>query len=303
MGLITKEVEVKVNAYTIKYYESLGYKIPLRKASKSVFQHTGKEFCYDLNNTFIVKVDDLQKRSNVKVDVVCDCCKGIVYGLNYEHYCESIDMFGEYVCKKCKTKHYKESCLRTYGVDNPAKLKNVQEQMSQTSLHRYGVCHPMQSLKVKTKANETLCRNGTQKTSKQQLYLHCLYGGKLNYPISYYATDICFPEEKLIVEYDGGFHDGNVKTGRLTEEEHIQKEIIRNNIIKREGYKQIRIISDKDLLPSDQVLLQMLSESRQYFSDYQNHSWIEYNISTSTLRNAENRQGIPYDFGTLRKIK
>jgi hypothetical protein len=52
----------------------------------------------------------------------------------------------------------------------------------------------MQSPEVRAKANETLCKNGTQKTSKQQLYLHSLYGGKINYAISYYAADICLPE-------------------------------------------------------------------------------------------------------------
>lgn len=65
----------------------------------------------------------------------------------------------------------------------------------------------------------------------------------------------------------------------------------------------MRIISEKDLLPSDQILFQMLSEARSYFSTYPNHSWIEFNISTSTVRNAENKDGIPYDFGTLRTIK
>ena len=65
----------------------------------------------------------------------------------------------------------------------------------------------------------------------------------------------------------------------------------------------MRIISLNDKLPQDSTLLQMLSETRQYFSDYPNHSWIEYNISTSTLRNAEHKQGIPYAFGSLRTVK
>jgi very-short-patch-repair endonuclease len=327
--LLTKEVEVKVNTYTIKYYESLGYKIPLRKASKSTFQHTGKEFCYDLNNTFMVKVDDLQKRSNVKVDAICDCCGETIYGLIYEHYCESMEMFGEYVCYKCKTVHYKKSCMQTYGVDNPSKLKEVHEKMKLTSLDRYGTEHPMQSLEIKEKAMQscfdrygcfnpsqslvvrdkvakTLYKNNTTPTSSQQLYIYNLYNiyddVELNYPIKYYNADICFPEEKFIIEYDGGFHNGQVKLGRLTQEEFDQKEIIRNNIIKREGYKQMRIISSTDLLPSDEILLQMLQEAREYFAKYLNHSWIEYNIDDSIVRNAENKDGIHYNYGELRKI-
>lgn len=330
MGILTKEVEVKVNSYTIKHYESLGYKIPLRKASKSSFQHTGREFVYDLNNTFIVKVEDLQRRSNVKIDVICDCCGEIIYDVIYEDYCKRIEIFGEYVCRKCKTVHYKESCLKTYGVDNPAKLKEVRNRMMETSLQRYGTIYPLQSKEIKEKQRQTvrntygvdcvsqlsevrektahtLYKNGTTPTSRQQLYIFNLYqlvypNVQLNYPIAQFNTDICFPDEKLDIEVDFGGHNLSVKTGHLTQEEFDQKEIVRNNIIKREGYKQMRIISSKDLLPKDSILLQMLQDSRNYFSIYPNHSWIEFNIDTSFVRNAEYKDGISYDFGELRKI-
>ena len=65
----------------------------------------------------------------------------------------------------------------------------------------------------------------------------------------------------------------------------------------------MRIISLKDKLPSDEILLQMLSEAKQYFFDYPNHSWIEFNIDTSTVRNAEQKDGVFFDYGKLRKIK
>ena len=329
MGIITKEVEVKVNSFTIKHYESLGYKIPLRKASKSSFYHTGKEFVYDFNNTFVVKVEDLQRRSNVKIDVACDCCGEPIHGVMYEDYCERIEMFGEYVCRNCNIDHYKDSCLKKYGVDNPAKLNEIKEKMAKTSLLRYGTMHPMQSIEIKKKTiqscvdkygcinpsqvpevrekmSQTLYKNGTTPTSRQQLYIYKIYHMneqiKLNYPVACYNVDICFPEENLIIEYDGGFHNGQVKIGKLTQEEFNQKEIIRNNIIKREGYKQMRIISAKDLLPSDQTLLQMLQDARSYFSLYPNHSWIEFNIDSLTIRNAEHKEGVLYFYGELRKI-
>lgn len=193
--------------------------------------------------------------------------------------------------------------LEHFGVDCASKSEEVKAKIRMTNLRKYGVPYTQQSPEVRVKANETLCKNGTQKTSKQQLYLHRIFGGEINYQISYYSTDICFPEEKLIIEYDGGGHDLRVTLGRLTQEEFKQKEIVRNNIIKREGYKQMRIISLNDKLPSDQVLLQMLSEAKQYFSDYPQHSWIEFNISDSTMRNATHKDGISYDFGELRTIK
>lgn len=301
--LLTQEVEVKVNSSTIKHYESLGYQIPMRKASKSIFQHTGREFAYDLNNTFMVRVSDLPTRSNVKIDAMCDCCGETVNGISYEHYCKMTEKFGNYVCYKCKTSHYRESCVKTYGVDNPVKLEEFRDKMIETSLQRYGTEHPMQNILVLQKAKETLYKNETTPTSLQQLYLHSLYNGKLNYPIKNYNVDICFPEEKICMEYDGGGHSLEVKFGRLTQEEFEYKELIRNNVIKRAGYKQMRIISLKDKLPSDEILLQMLSEAKQYFFDYPEHSWIEYNIDTSTVRNAEHKDGVFFDYGKLRKIK
>ena len=129
-----------------------------------------------------------------------------------------------------------------------------------------------------------------------------LYSGILNYPISYYNADIYLSNDNFVIEYDGGGHDLNVRLGHLTQNEFNQKEIIRDNIIKRNGYKQMKIISSTDKLPSDDVLLKMLSDTRQYFIDYPNHSWIEFNVDNSTVRNAENKNGISYEFGNLRRI-
>lgn len=190
-----------------------------------------------------------------------------------------------------------------YGTPYASQNLEIKNKISNTNLDRYGYECVLSSPEIREKMTKTLYENSSQKSSRQQRYICNLYNGILNFPIKYYSADIYLLYDNIIVEFDGSGHFLNVITGRETEKEHTQKEIIRYNVIKREGYKQMRIISDKDFLPSDQVLLQMLSESRQYFSDYPNHSWTEFNISTSTLRNAENKQGIPYDFGELRKIK
>ena len=107
----------------------------------------------------------------------------------------------------------------------------------------------------------------------------------------------------MVCEYDGGGHFLNVITGKITEGEHLKKEIVRFSVIKKEGYKQMRIISLKDELPSDQILFQMLSEARNYFLKYPNHSWIEFDIDLSIVRNAEYKDGFRYDYGELRTIK
>lgn len=370
MGIITKEVEVKINGFTAKHYESLGYEIPMKKASKLTYEKYKKEFVYDTNKTIIVKVNDLLKNSGAYVDVLCDVCNETVVSMKYADYNRAIDKNGSYVCRTCSyirkkqadiirygcsymgTDEFKEkrrkSCMDRFGVESPlqnrdiiekvrftnmqkygcsnpsqvpefrekarltalehfgvecvSKNEEVKEKTRMTNIKKYGVPYTQQSPEIRAKANETLCKNGTQKTSKQQLYLHSLYGGEINFPISYYATDICFPEEKLVIEYDGGGHALRVALGRLTQEEFDQKEIIRNNILKREGYKRINIVSKSDKLPSDSILLEMLQYARSYFSTYPQHSWIEFSIDTSSVRSAEFKDGISYDYGELRTV-
>lgn len=197
----------------------------------------------------------------------------------------------------------RQTWIKKYNVDHPNKSNIVRNKTESTCLERYGVNNPLQSPEVREKITQTLYANFTQKSSRQQRYINNLYQGILNFPIKHYNVDIYLSDDNLIVEYDGGFHMGNIITGRETQEEFNQKEIIRNNIIKREGYKQMRIISTTDKLPSDTILLEMLDFARNYFSIYPQHSWIEFNIDTSFVYSAEYKDGIPYSYGSLRTIK
>ena len=95
----------------------------------------------------------------------------------------------------------------------------------------------------------------------------------------------------------------SVFLGDVTEEEFKKKEIYRNVSLNKEGYKQMRIISTKDLLPDDYILLEMLTQAKEYFSNYPNHSWINFNIDSSSIFNAEHREGVFFDYGKLRTIK
>lgn len=196
----------------------------------------------------------------------------------------------------------KKTIIDKYGVEYPMRSEIVKQKLRQTNLEKYGVDNPNKLPEIREKIAKTLYKNSSQKASSQQRHLHNLYGGELNYPISYYNVDICIPKENITIEYNGGGHMLNVITGKETQEEYNQKEIVRNNIIKRAGYKQITIVSSKDYLPSDTVLLQMLDQSKEYFNTT-NHTWVEYNIDTSLMRNAENKEGVFFDFGELRKIK
>ena len=222
------------------------------------------------------------------------------YAKKYNKTC--INRYGEsysqYFAKKASDTFFKNT-----GYSNPSQSPEIREKMIQTFVEHYGVDNPLKSPEIREKISQTFYLNSSQKVSKQQCYINNLYQGVLNFPVKHYNVDVYLPNDNIIIEYDGGGHLLNVVTGRETLEEYMRKEIIRNNIIKREGYKQLKIVSLDDLLPFDQILLQMLNEAKQYFSEYPNHSWIEYDIDKSIVRNAEHKDGISYDYGKLRKIK
>lgn len=438
--ILTKEVEVKVTSNNIKYYESLGYKIPMKKASETTRKRYNKDYVYDIGNTLTVNIEDLPKGSHVNIDVLCDMChkKNTVI---YKSYNKSMEKTGSYTCKECAPQKSQQTNLERYGVASPLQLEDVKEKIKQTNLERYGVENPRQCASIREKAKETclekygvefptqysaikekikqtclekygsnsalgnadviakakktlmqnygvvnpgqskeirdkvkktnikrygfetpfsseeirnkikqtnldrygvehnmqservlekrrntyikkygfdspmkhpavkeklvntMHKNGTQKTSRQQAYLHRLYGGELNFPVKYYDADICIPDEKIIIEYDGSGHDLSVIFGDYTQKEFDNREMVRYNVIKNEGYKQIHIISRNDMLPSDAILLGILADAKSYFKNYPEHFWIKYDIDGSTVYNAVNKTGIFYDFGKLRKIK
>lgn len=192
--------------------------------------------------------------------------------------------------------------LEKYGVKSLLSLSSFHEHSREVDMERYGVYHHLQNPEILAKQKETFYQHGTCPTSKQQTYLCKLYQGELNYPLMMYSLDIYLPNEKIDIEFDGSGHRLSCQFGSVTEEEFKRKEIIRNSTIKNAGIRTVRIISSHDYLPSDTILLQMLETSKQYFLDYPDHSWIEYNIDDSTIRNAEHKNGVSYDFGELRKI-
>ena len=202
---------------------------------------------------------------------------------------------------KIKEKIEKTNLLK-YGSKSPFGSKEIQEKSKQSMLERYGVQNAIDIPETREKMTKTLYLNESQKASLQQRYLCDLFDGELNYPIKYFNADICLTNKKIIVEYDGGGHMLNVITKRETLEEYNRKTLIRDKIIKKAGYSQVRIVSSKDYLPSDTILLQMLEQAKEYFNTT-NHTWVEYNIDTSTMQNAKNKEGIYYDFGELRRIK
>ncbi|MFA6619436.1 MAG: hypothetical protein WCT23_10265, partial [Candidatus Neomarinimicrobiota bacterium] len=102
MGLISTEVEIKLNSNSVKHYENLGYNIP------KYYYKNNKKFLVKKGTKIIVKVEDLTDRSNVLVEVKCDCeeCKNpylkpMTWG-NYKRHIQQ----DKYYCKDCAIKLY-----------------------------------------------------------------------------------------------------------------------------------------------------------------------------------------------------
>lgn len=134
--LITKEVEIIVNASVVPYFRNLGYE-------------TGK------NQKLIVPVKHLNKGSHSVVEVSCDICGEIKF-MTYKDYLTKTNFDNKYYCRvnKCFTKKVKLGTLEKYGVENTSKLKSFQDKWKKTNLERYGVENSFQSEESKVKIRE-----------------------------------------------------------------------------------------------------------------------------------------------------
>ena len=153
-----------------------------------------------------------------------------------------------------------------FGCDNPSQSEEIKQKKIKTTEKNYGVQNPSQSPEIQAKIRESFYKNGTTPTSNQQLYVNSIYKGILNFPYFNASLDIAFPENKLYVECDFGGHDLSVKFGDLTQEEFDKKARNRWYSLNRSGWKEIRIISIKDKIPSNLILFYMLEYAKKYIS-------------------------------------
>lgn len=195
----------------------------------------------------------------------------------------------------------RETNLKIYGVPIASQNPIIQEKMQNTCIEHFGVPNAMQSPEIRAKVAQSSYVHNSQKVSKQQLYLYNLYGGKLNYPCEVFNLDILL--DNIDIEYDGSGHDLSTRFDESEKNKFFIRKIVRDKTVKKHDYKSMRIISRKDKLPSDKVLLDILDQSKQYFQDYPNHSWREWDIDNGIFRDAEHKDGEPYDYGILHKIK
>lgn len=211
----------------------------------------------DYNEEIIKNINN----SNIIVNFKCDFCNNVgeksLVSLN--------KMKNGHTCSR--------SCSSTKAM---IKTKNVM-------LEKYGVDNIAKSDIVKQHIRESLYKNGTAPSSKQQIYINELLGGKLNYPVDYFSLDIAFPEIGIYIEYDGSGHRMRIKRGNITEKQFNKEEVNRKLYLQKQNWKLIRTISKRDKLYSDEHLLKLIDEAKQYLLNT-NHTWVEIDIDANEYR-------------------
>ena len=192
----------------------------------------------------------------------------------------------------------KETMLKNHGVEHALQNKEILNKFYLTNLERYGSKSYLSSDDFKNKTRDTWSFNGHEgPCSRQQKYIANLVNGKINEVVAGYWADIILENEKINLEYDGGGHRANCDFyHKITSKEFDLKEKIREEKIYEKGYKTIRIISKKDKLPSDEVILNLIEGFKN--SDFK---VIRINFEEGTIdRDYEERWYC--NFGELRKI-
>jgi len=192
----------------------------------------------------------------------------------------------------------KDTCMERYGVDNASKSEEVKQKIVDTMQERFGVDNIMELEEYRMKIADTLSKNNSVATSKQQIYLHKLFGGILNYSEYTPILDIAFPETNIYIEYNGGGHNLRVKLGQMTKEEFRNKELRRYHYLKGKGWNAIFIDSDTDLLPSDKILQDLLNIGKEYLLN--GERWVKFDLDNDKI--IFNKTKIDFDYGKLRKI-
>lgn len=317
--LLTREVVVGLKGNKrIPYYREKGYMIPTKKDKY-------KRIVVDYSKTLIVKVEDMPIYSEAKVIVKCDYqedgCRDVYKKSVGDYIRNNINSTIHKDCcsnRKCQNKKMAECNLINYGFEYHVQQPEYIERIKQTNLvkygsesifgsdyfinkskevvkEKYGVDNVSQIDDIKLKKSETFFRNGSVRTSRQQKYIHQLFGGKLNYSNNTPSLDIAFPDDKIYLEVNGSGHDLCVKMGQMSEHDFKEREKRRYWYLKRQGWKGIFINTVRDYLPSDEVLIDEFNKALEWFKSNDKGHY-HYDINIGGYKN-------DIQYGKLRLIK
>jgi len=128
------------------------------KISKKNIDHF-LQYYKDIKLKDIIQVDpnNLQKSSNVKIDVSCDIC-GNERNIKYQAYTKNINSCEEYpiyTCDKCSHVKIKSTNKKKWGVDYFSQTDEYNVKFKSTMMERYGVEYTLQSEELKDKVKKT----------------------------------------------------------------------------------------------------------------------------------------------------
>ena len=284
--LLTKTVQIKMNSKWRKRYNTLGY-----------YQKIGE--------MMEVPVKLLSSKSNVIIEFKCDYC-GEINKTRYSEYSRET-IIKKDSCAKCKRRKMEDALESIHGVRNPNHIQSVRDKIDATCIKKYGTKSPLQNEKILNKAKRTMMlkygvdnmmkhpfffqkqqealnKNGTQCSSKSQNHISNIIGGHKNYYYNkYYWLDIFFESEKVYFEYDGGGHNLKVKFGLMTQEAFEVKERSRYAYLRRCGLKMARIISSKNKVPIDNILISIKQFSFDFLNN-EDYGWIIFDMDKNEIR-------------------
>lgn len=297
----SKEIKSKIKETLIKSYgvDNVSKLNSVKNKKKQTcfknynveYPSQSKEIREKIINTNIEKygVDNVSKSNKIKMKKQDTCL--VNFGTHWP---------GQSIIIKNKIK---KTLIKNYGVENPGQSMEIRKKIINTNLERYGVKNVFQSKEVKDKIKQTLItnygvdnplksdailqkvmisfhKNGTGPCSKQQKHICKLFNGELNYPINKYMLDIAFPSDMVYIEYNGGGHYAFAQNNGLTLKEIEQRDIKRYYMLKKHGWKIIKIISKKDKMLQDNKFISLINEAKNYLLST-NHTWVTIDIDNN----------------------
>lgn len=120
--------------------------------------------------------------------------------------------------------------------------------------------------KLIRKALSKLSDNNGIKISKQQKYISKVLNGKTNIQIGNFFADIVLGDSNIVVEYDGSGHwMQTVFDKNISKNDVDKRDRLRDKYLNKKGYKVIRFVSEKDLLPSDKEIRKLFKKALNLF--------------------------------------
>lgn len=263
----TKEIKEKIKNTCLENY---GVENPFQsKEVKEKIKNTCLEK-YGVEN-YCVLEDFIKNREDKNIEKYgfSNCfsssiVKDKIANTNLEKYGVACVSKNEKVKEKIKATN-----LKKYGVDSYFKTPECKEKIKQTNLKKYGYEYSLQSPVVRKKISDTMNANGTCKTSKQQLLLCDIlkkkYGNcELNYPCGSCFLDcvVIIDGVKIDAEYDG----------KYWHEQRKNQDRKRDEFVKKQGYKILRIISEKEVPSIEEIdiAIQKLLKTDRTFTKIEN---------------------------------